>query len=249
MHGRIIFLDVDGVLNNDETFMRDQQHAAGGKLDALDEKCLARLAHIVSATSANIVVTSTWRLKPSTLATLTAALKRHGVPPSAILGSTPDLEGRCLGDRAREIRAWLQEEYPLAGTLGEKQTPGADQGTPGVGSLRESSNGESTGVTASSGTWKRVLLRLMASLRGVRNASGLSSSGSCRRQPRTGGCHGTGPPLQPAWVAIDDMDLEAMEPGFMAGRFVRTTMRLGLTDALAGQAVDMLLAGPRQQDP
>jgi hypothetical protein len=245
MHDRIIFLDVDGVLNNEEAFERDQQHAARGKLDVLDEKCLARLAHVVSATSANIVVTSTWRLQSCTLSTLTAALGRHGVPPGALLGSTPDLEGRCLGDRAREIRAWLKEEYHLVKALSGK-TEGADNASPAEGSSGRAAIG-----MAFSSAWHRALLGVLAILR-VRKAPDLSQDGSCRIQ-REGGCDGQGLPCQwrhqqPAWVAIDDMDLEAMEPGFMAGHFVRTSMRHGLTDALAAQAVDILLAGPRQ-DP
>src|SRR6185436_17457597 len=48
IHMKIIFLDIDGVLNNFEVI--HALHAAGKRThDALDEKCIQRLAKIVEA--------------------------------------------------------------------------------------------------------------------------------------------------------------------------------------------------------
>ena len=225
---RVIFLDVDGVLNNESSFSRhvdpDQAPAGEGKtnLDIMDEDCLARLARIVEATSAGVVVTSTWRLQPRTLAVLTEGLQRHGVPPGAMLGCTRDLEGSCLGDRAREIRAWLQEERQ---SLLLAMRSMSDGGWGWFGSFG----------AAVTGLWQRLRRKQSPTTGGGVSGQALVTASSSALPGHLG--------QPPAWVAIDDMDLAAMEPEFMDGHFVRTSMATGLTDAHAGKAIEILLAG------
>lgn len=98
---KIILLDLDGVLVN-----RAAQRAR--RLDpqrgpAADPAAVAALNHIVQATGAQIVVTSTWREEYS-LAELRELLTRWGVM-GAVIGQTP------LGQtRSGEIQAWLETQ-------------------------------------------------------------------------------------------------------------------------------------------
>lgn len=55
---KVIFLDVDGVLNN-QHFLMQHQAQASSLYDALDPACLEQLKRIVEATGAHIVVSST----------------------------------------------------------------------------------------------------------------------------------------------------------------------------------------------
>lgn len=54
--GKVIFLDVDGVLNNDLT----QDTSPGGWI-GVDDELIAHLARIVTETGAEVVLTSTWK--------------------------------------------------------------------------------------------------------------------------------------------------------------------------------------------
>lgn len=90
---KIVFLDIDGVLLNLESY-------SGGQRP--DPKCLERLNRITDQTGAKIVVSSSWRYDPN----IAKVLKGWGVTAS-IIGVTP-----CLAisrTRGEEIFAWLQE--------------------------------------------------------------------------------------------------------------------------------------------
>lgn len=87
---RIIFLDVDGVLNS------DRSHS----MKALSRGNLRVLERLVRDTRAEIVVTSTWRKFPEYLARLSHTLSYRGM---WITGRTMELGD----DRALEIRMWL----------------------------------------------------------------------------------------------------------------------------------------------
>ena len=60
---KVIFLDVDGVLNNQRTFQSMYEHhqSTGEWLLEVDEEMVGRLANIVSKTNAEIVLSSSWR--------------------------------------------------------------------------------------------------------------------------------------------------------------------------------------------
>lgn len=104
---KVIFLDVDGVLNNDEYQYNDPK---------IDPAFVANLKYIVSQTDADIILSSSWKggyyyyardgfVKCSdTTAQLCASLKAEGLQ---ISGVTP--EGGLSGREARpaEIRNWL----------------------------------------------------------------------------------------------------------------------------------------------
>ena len=195
-HKVVVFLDVDGVLNSDET--RARRHNAtvraeagadagggrrcppvrligasgvGGGCDEPDDELLGHACRAIVATGAQVIVSSTWRLVPGKREELRRALAARGV---ALSGATPDLENRCLGDRVDEIAAWL----------------------------REKAAGDGCGD-------------------GCGNRSGSKTI---------------------VWVAIDDLDLAAMNPSLAEEHFVRTSGARGLTHELADEVVRKLRA-------
>ena len=95
----IIFLDIDGVLNSERT-------RAEGDHD-IAPPLLSNLAHVVVQTNAEIVLSSTWRLVAPLQQQVRETLLTHGIGP--LRGATPDIEGKCLGDRVDEIMAWRAE--------------------------------------------------------------------------------------------------------------------------------------------
>ena len=93
---KVIFLDVDGVLNN---FTLISRHG----FDYIDEGCVSLLAQVVRATGSEIVLSSSWRLKESDLSLVKASLKRNGLE---LTDCTPWLNGQA---RANEIQKWIND--------------------------------------------------------------------------------------------------------------------------------------------
>jgi hypothetical protein len=105
---RLIFLDVDGVLNSRES--RDGgPELCGDEWDMQDEKLLCNLSWLVRRTCGEIVLSSTWRLQESDCDRLTGALERHGLE---VIGSTSDMSLSGAGDRGDEIREWVAAFQP-----------------------------------------------------------------------------------------------------------------------------------------
>jgi HAD domain in Swiss Army Knife RNA repair proteins len=90
---KVIFLDVDGVLNCKRT-------ANPRKLPyVVDRRLLARFKRLLDRTGAKVVLSSTWRYDPAGL----FSAKHWGIP---FIGTTPDMPKRPRRD---EIRAWLKK--------------------------------------------------------------------------------------------------------------------------------------------
>lgn len=99
----LLFLDIDGVLNSQNTREEGDHMPADVLLD--------NLAHIVQATlDTQIVLSSTWRLEEHNRRAVQFAL---GSRQLTLLSSTPDLE--TFGDRVDEILAWMNShsEYEV----------------------------------------------------------------------------------------------------------------------------------------
>lgn len=99
----VVFLDIDGVMNSRET-----RNAESGDCDIHGmpaDAMLDRLARIVQATGAAIVLSSTWRIAEHTRKAAEVSLATRNL---SIVGCTPDLEAPCQGDRVDEIIAWLR---------------------------------------------------------------------------------------------------------------------------------------------
>ena len=99
---KIIFLDVDGVLNSlsfaDK--MRREEGVSVFREDILDGRCLALLRDIVEKTDAKIVVSSAWRKIPSSFENLKSWLERYGM---TVFDVTPYVGG----ERGDDITAWF----------------------------------------------------------------------------------------------------------------------------------------------
>ncbi|WAS98257.1 HAD domain-containing protein [Nannocystis punicea] len=107
MPDRVLFLDIDGVMNT----LSSPVDPAIGLTSLLLPGCVAALNRVVQATGAVVVVTSTWRLTMP-LAELRAHFRAAGCV-AEIVDVTPDLDAPR---RDREIAAWLaaQAEPPRA---------------------------------------------------------------------------------------------------------------------------------------
>ena len=108
-HKKVIFLDIDGVLNRDD---------GGAKIE---EEFVKRLAHIVEETEAEIILSSSWRgmykhhvnpnsnYKNENVGLLLEMFERYSL---VISGTTPDLSSGSYA-RPLEIRVWLEAQKEL----------------------------------------------------------------------------------------------------------------------------------------
>lgn len=62
---RIIFLDIDGVLNGDPHRNGNEEGTTGDYFGYIFQKMVAELNGIISHTNAKIVISSTWRIPTS----------------------------------------------------------------------------------------------------------------------------------------------------------------------------------------
>jgi hypothetical protein len=89
---KIIFLDVDGVLNKAET------------QGSFEETCVLKLKEIMDQTGAKIVLSSTWRGSPNTYTSLAKKLIEYNIVPSmseAFIGHTPLMN--CVHDQGMPL--------------------------------------------------------------------------------------------------------------------------------------------------
>lgn len=94
---KIIFCDIDGVLNNVNCYRNPRRSCSHVPADPM---CVAALNHIIEATDARIVISSAWRYEG--LAFCREKFNEWGVLTS-VIGITP-----CLsGERGLEISEWL----------------------------------------------------------------------------------------------------------------------------------------------
>lgn len=105
---KIIFLDIDGVLNNASD--SDMHCHLDKSCDFYSKVCVDHLNTITDKTGAKIVVSSTWRLK-TPLQELKDKLLYMGVK-GEVIGVTDDLRHHhCL--RGNEIHNWIQDNKEL----------------------------------------------------------------------------------------------------------------------------------------
>jgi len=95
---RVVFLDIDGVLNRDHRYYEDV---------AIEPRLAARVARLVTKLDAQVVVSSDWR-HHYTLPELQAILNHFGIASRRVLGTTVVPQWQGMGVRGREIEQWLQ---------------------------------------------------------------------------------------------------------------------------------------------
>lgn len=97
MKRKIIFLDVDGVLN---THLLRREHT----WDHINQGKVSILKRIIDASNAEIVLSSTWRIDPKNQRMVTEALQQQGLN---YIDSTADHAG--YSPRVVEINEWLEK--------------------------------------------------------------------------------------------------------------------------------------------
>ncbi|CAA0163047.1 conserved hypothetical protein [Tenacibaculum maritimum] len=106
---KIIFLDIDGVLNNSTFFKSEECKACGTSIKRyFDPKCVQVLNSITLETGAKIVVSSSWRITRS-LVQLQDLFKLIGIT-GKVYGKTQDLslyETDSKNLRGLEIKDWI----------------------------------------------------------------------------------------------------------------------------------------------
>jgi hypothetical protein len=85
---KIIFLDMDGVLNSHEHFMREGSTMSEWPKGHVDVNAVKRLNQIIARTEAKVVISSTWR-KFLDFEQMQAVLNEHGFE-GEVVGETPD---------------------------------------------------------------------------------------------------------------------------------------------------------------
>lgn len=94
---KIIFLDVDGVLNCVNSKKNDPND-----IHILDPSILNRLQKVIKQTNAKVVISSSWRDVPHALEKLRKALAKYGIE---YIGCTKSLDFKS--SRTHEIKYWL----------------------------------------------------------------------------------------------------------------------------------------------
>ncbi len=105
---KIIFLDIDGVLNSYETMPKGER----GGIIGIHAPLVRRFLNLLEATGAKVVLSSTWRKSDDWLEVMEA----NGLPKDIFVGRTgslyrKNLEGLYRGSelRGEEIDAWLAQ--------------------------------------------------------------------------------------------------------------------------------------------
>ena len=113
---KIIFLDIDGVLNHEAFYKeRFEKRYEDGAIEypysEIDPKSVANLNSLIEDTGAKVVISSTWR--NSGLEYCKDVLEFHGFKGD-IIDITPNLRGSdCL--RGNEILKWVRTNHKLVG--------------------------------------------------------------------------------------------------------------------------------------
>lgn len=104
---KIVFLDIDGVLNNLGSAVVFKQHAYNS--DGLDKTAVALVKWICEVTGAKVVISSSWRILYKHEMWFDGLLEAHGWRRPPIIGMTPVLyeKGKIRGD---EINAYLDTQ-------------------------------------------------------------------------------------------------------------------------------------------
>lgn len=105
---KIIFLDLDGVLNSRASMMLQAMEPGAGLMMQPHRIHVVILNEIVRASGANVVITSTWRIS-RTKNDIQQLLSGKGFS-GEIIDTTPVLQGETRGT---EIRAWLAERKDI----------------------------------------------------------------------------------------------------------------------------------------
>jgi len=111
---KVIFLDIDGVLNN-ELYLKEQYKTFSAKemekhpSNYISNDNIIQLNSLCDRTDASIVISSSWRKMLSLDEIKTALLEKGFAYQDRIIGITPELGSSTrVIDRGSEIKEWLK---------------------------------------------------------------------------------------------------------------------------------------------
>ena len=106
---KLLFLDFDGVINSHEFMQSNRCGEEVGGVVGIDPEAVERVNRIIKETGAEVVVSSTWRIR-RTRTQLCDILVAHGFK-GIVRGMTPHIpatkSGVENGTRGLEIQAWI----------------------------------------------------------------------------------------------------------------------------------------------
>lgn len=105
---KILFLDIDGVLNSAAWFERRTKKQQFSGMFELDIEAMCLYDEIVERTGCKVALSSTWRKASD----WRERLERQGLNTNAIIDRTPVMPlpgGAESMERGKEIKAWLDE--------------------------------------------------------------------------------------------------------------------------------------------
>jgi len=109
---KLIFLDIDGVLNSDQWDNSEKQNELIYPENQFDPKLVSLFNKILSKTTNKIVLTSTWRLEHD-LEYMRELFKKVGIQ-GEIIDFTPDLKkGNDFVVRGNEILKWCKDNQDV----------------------------------------------------------------------------------------------------------------------------------------
>lgn len=109
---RYIFLDIDGVLNTERSYKSFVTAGQPWRDDCgpfFDKEAVDNLRHIIDATQADVVITSTWKYKGLDAMHRLWTLRDM---PGILLGVTPETMTNDYCSRGMEILKWLTQNAP-----------------------------------------------------------------------------------------------------------------------------------------
>lgn len=141
---RVLFLDVDGVLNSSAYLeLRAAARANGDWAQLLDPAACALLNDVLAATGARIVLSSDWRFRVESLVHMERMLRARGALCAEIVGQTPDIVRRCKDEGVAFRLRWLSEQLRAGRELADIKTwPWAGRGDEILAWLAEHPNVE-----------------------------------------------------------------------------------------------------------
>lgn len=111
----IIFLDIDGVLNTQNSINMQLSENKGrynedisAFLYDFDQEAVGNLKDLIKDSNGKIVITSNWRLNEVLMEELLDQFDKNDISREIIIGQTPDLQSEVTDNlRANEIKEWL----------------------------------------------------------------------------------------------------------------------------------------------
>lgn len=111
---KVLFLDIDGVLNSNGYFKQVGLNREPYPLGHLDPKAIAHLNRVVSTTGCKVVISSTWRRSNEPAAIAKYLTQKGFKHAESIISKTPVLDSPITDsklvkavERGVEIAAWL----------------------------------------------------------------------------------------------------------------------------------------------